>query len=151
MKINIKIRVQILNSLIRSRITYSCQTWSITKLQLDKMTSTYMSFLRKMTKGGYRRKENSWSYVLTNEDLLRIAKTVDLPTYVKGQQRNYVQKIVTQDNRDITKKLMFNSNKSSKTGPLTTLLSSVLKNEHCSRNELFWKLKNNKLKNNNTL
>ena len=59
MKINIKIRVQILNSLVRSRITYTCQTWSVTKNQLTKMTSTYMSFLRKMTKGGYRRKENS--------------------------------------------------------------------------------------------
>ena len=141
MKINIKVRVQILNSLIRSRITYSCQTWSITKLQLNKMTSTYMSFLRKMTKGGYRRKENSWGYVLTNEDLLRIAKTVDLPTFVKGQQRNYVQKIITQDNTSITKRLMFNNNKSSKTGPMTTLLSSVVKNERCNQNELIEILK----------
>ena len=114
---------------------------SITKLQLNKMTSTYMSFLRKMTKGGYRRKENSWGYVLTNEDLLQIAKTVDLPTYVKGQQRNYVQKIITQDNTSITKRLMFNNNKSSKTGPMTTLLSSVVKNERCNQNELIEILK----------
>ena len=141
MKINIKVKVQILNSLIRSRITYSCQTWSITKLQLNKMTSTYMSFLRKLTKGGYRRKENSWGYVLTNKDLLRIAKTVDLPTFVKGQQRNYVQKIITQDNTSITKRLMFNNNKSSKTGPATTLLSSVVKNERCNQKELIETLK----------
>ena len=141
MKINIKIRAQILNSLVRSRITYSCQTWSVTKNQLDKMTSTYMSFLRKMTKGGYRRKENSWSFVLTNEDLIRIAKVTDLSTYIKEQQRNFVRKIVNEDNRNFAKRLMFNSNRSIKTGPTTTLLSSVLKSEKCTPDELFRKLK----------
>ena len=141
MKINIKIRAQILNSLVRSRITYSCQTWSVTKNQLGKMTSTYMSFLRKMTKGGYRRKENSWSFVLTNEDLIRIAKVTDLSTYIKEQQRNFVRKIVNEDNRNFAKRLMFNSNRSIKTGPTTTLLSSVLKSEKCTPDELFRKLK----------
>ena len=90
MKINVKIRVNMLNSLIRSRITYGCQTWSITKTQLDHMTSVYMSFLRKMTRGGYKRKEDSWSYVLTNNDLLRISKTIDLVTYVKEQQLSLI-------------------------------------------------------------
>ena len=141
MKINIKIRAQILNSLVRSRITYSCQTWSVTKNQLGKMTSTYMSFLRKMTKGGYRRKENSWSFVLTNEDLIRIAKVTDLSTYIKEQQRNFVRKIADEDNRNFAKRLMFNSNRSIKTGPTTTLLSSVLKSEKCTPDELFRKLK----------
>ena len=141
MKINIKIRVQILNSLVRSRITYSCQTWSVTKNQLAKMTSTYMSFLRKMTKGRYRRKENSWSFVLTNEDLIRIAKTTDLSTYIKEQQRNFVRKIIAEDNRNFAKRLMFNNDRSIKTGPTTTLLSSVLKNETCTPDELFRKLK----------
>ena len=55
MKINIKIRAQFLNALIRSRITYSCQTWSVTKLQLNKMTSVYMSF-EKDDKGGIQEK-----------------------------------------------------------------------------------------------
>ena len=100
------------------------------------MTSVYMSFLRKMTKGGYRRKENSWSYVLTNEDLLRIAKTVDLPTFVREQQRKYAQKIIRQENKSMTKQLMFNDDKASRTGPVTTLLSSVLRNEKCNVKQL---------------
>ena len=137
MKINVKIRVNMLNSLIRSRITYGCQTWSITKTQLDHMTSVYMSFLRKMTRGGYKRKEDSWSYVLTNNDLLRISKTIDLVTYVKEQQLNYVCKVVRKDNKSIAKQLMFNSDRSRKTGPRTTLLSSVLKNENCKPDDLF--------------
>ena len=141
MKVNIKIRVQILNSLIRSRVTYSCQTWSVTQLQLNTMTATYMKFLRKMTKGGFRRKPDSWSFVLTNEDLLRIAKTIDLPTFVRKQQCNYVKKIINQDNKSITKKLMFNNDKSKKTGPITTLLSSVMKSEKCNMKELIQKLK----------
>ena len=111
------------------------------KNQLGKMTSTYMSFLRKMTKGGYRRKENSWSFVLTNEDLIRIAKVTDLSTYIKEQQRNFVRKIANEDNRNFAKRLMFNSNRSIKTGPTTTLLSSVLKSEKCTPDELFRKLK----------
>ena len=141
MKVNIKIRVQILNSLIRSRVTYSCQTWSVTQLQLNTMTATYMKFLRKMTKGGYRRKPDSWSFVLTNEDLLRIAKTIDLPTFVRKQQCNYVKKIINQDNKSITKKLMFNNDKSKKTVPITNLLSSVMKIEQCNMKELIQKLK----------
>jgi len=141
MKINIKIRALMLNSLIRSRITYSCQTWSVTKRQLDQMSATYMLFLRKMIKGGYRRKEDSMSYILTNNDLMRIANTVDLRTYIKDQQRSFVGKVINKDNTCIIKRLMFNSNEARKTGPQSTLLSSVVKNENCSPERLFQKLK----------
>ena len=51
-------RVKILNSLVRSRLTYSCQAWSMTKLQLARVGSAYMAMLRKMVSGGYRRKPN---------------------------------------------------------------------------------------------
>ena len=136
MKINIKIRVLMLNSLIRSRITYACQTWSTTELQLERMTAMYMSFLRKMTKGGYKRREDSWSYVLTNSDLIRIAKTIELKTYVKQQQLNYVSKVINKNNTSIVKQLMFNSNNSNKTGPKSTLLTCVLNNERCTLKDL---------------
>jgi hypothetical protein len=52
LQIKIKNRTRMLNSLVRSRIIYSCQTWSCTKAQLSKMNSLYMSFIRKITKGG---------------------------------------------------------------------------------------------------
>ena len=96
-----------------------------------------MSFIRKMTKGGFRRKSDSWSYVLLNEDLLRMSKTMTLKAYVDKQQRNYVGHIVRKDNASIVKRLLFNDDPSHKTGPRTTLLSSVIKTEDCLPDELF--------------
>ena len=51
MSVNIKTRTKILNSLVRSRLLYSCQTWCCTKAQMSRINSTYLSFLRKMIKG----------------------------------------------------------------------------------------------------
>ena len=123
-----------LNSLVRSRIIYSCQTWSCTKAQLNKMNSLYMS---KITKGGYRRKEDSMAYVYSNEDLLKIAQTTDLNTFIKQQQRNYVCHIVRRDISSIVKRLLFNNKTATKRGPQATLLSEVLKSEKCTPSKLF--------------
>ena len=97
----------------------------------------YMSFIRKITKGGYRRKEDSMAYVYSNEDLLKIAQTTDLNTFIKQQQRNYVCHIVRKDNSSIVKRLLFNNNTATKRGPQTTVLSEVLKSEKCTPSELF--------------
>ena len=44
MKINIKTRTEMLNSLVRSRMLYSCQTWCCTKTQLTHINAvTIMS------------------------------------------------------------------------------------------------------------
>ena len=51
-KIGLKTRVKILNSLVRSRLTYSCQCWTLIEKQKQKLTSTYNGFLRRMVKGG---------------------------------------------------------------------------------------------------
>jgi len=126
-----------LNSLVRSRIVYSCQTWSTTKTQLNRMNALYMSFIRKMTSGGYNRNNDAWSYIYSNDDLLRISQTTDLTTYIKRQQRTFVCNIVRKDNTSIVKRLMFNSDASHKPGLQTTLLSSVLKDS--TPDELFRK------------
>ena len=127
-----------LNTLVRSRLVYACQTWSVTQLQMDKINSIYTTFIRKMTKGGFKRKMDSWSYVLTNEDLLRISKTTTLKAYVHKQQRNYVSHLVRKENTSIVKRLLFNNDASHKPGPKTTLLSSVIKTENCAPEELLF-------------
>jgi hypothetical protein len=104
---------------------------------MDKMNSIYTTFIRKMTKGGFKRKMDSWSFVLTNEDLLRISKTTTLKAYVHRQQRNYVSHLVRKENSSIAKRLLFNNDTSHKPGPKTTLLSSVIKIENCAPDELF--------------
>ena len=100
-KIAIRTRVRILNSLVRSRLTYSCQTWCVTKMQLARVGSAYMAMLRKMVSGGYRRKPNSWSYVLTNEQLLKICQTDCIKSYVSRQQRNFVAHMVRNEDRSL--------------------------------------------------
>lgn len=51
-KIQLSTRILIFNALVRSRLTFSCQTWSITNAQ---MNAGYMTMIRKMVKGGYQR------------------------------------------------------------------------------------------------
>ena len=129
-KINIKTRMLMLNSLVRSRILYSCQTWCITQLQMQQMNSQYLNFIRKMVNGGFRRKgDGSWSFFYSNEDILRIAGATDLTTIVKRQQHGFLGQIVQKANGSMIKQLIFNSDRYHKRGPHQNLLSLVLKNE----------------------
>ena len=115
-----------LNALVRRRLLYSCQTWSCTKAQMNNVNATYLSFLRKMVKGGYRRKDNSWAYVFTNNDLLRMAGAEDIHAFVCKQQVKFVTKVIRKENESIQKRLLFNDNEATKRGPKTNLMSSIL-------------------------
>ena len=125
-KINLNTRTLMLNALVRSRLLYSCQTWSCTKTQMNNVNATYVSFLRKMVKGGYRRKENSWAYVFTNNDLLRMAGAEDVHTFVCKQQAKFLMKVIRKGNESMQKRLLFNDNDATKRGPKANLMSSVL-------------------------
>ena len=137
MKIRLTTRIRILNSLVCSRIVYSCQTWSTTKVQLNRMNALYLTFIRKMVKGGYKRKGDTWSFVFSNEDLIRMAKTTDLSSYIRKQQRNYAGHIIRKENSSIVKRLFFNSNASHKPGRQTALHSSVIMAEKRTKEEFY--------------
>ena len=139
-KIAIKTRVKIFNALVRSRLTYSCQAWSLTKRQLDRISSAYTMMLRKMVKNGFKRREEGWNYVLKNEDLLRICKTESLETFISSQQRSYLAHLVREDDDRCSKNLVFNHDESKKRGPRATLTSIVLCHQSCSEEEEFCKL-----------
>ena len=72
------------------------------------------------------RKDESWAYVFTNKDLLRMAKTEDIHSFVNEQRTNFVNKIVRKNNSSILKRLLFNDDDAKKRGPQTNLLSSVM-------------------------
>ena len=136
MKVNLKIRAHIMNSLVRSRAVYGCQAWCIHQIQMQKLNAAYVSLLRRMTKGGFKRKPNSWSYVHRNEDLLRMAKTDSLKTFVHKQQLKYVTSVIGKDNNSIVKCLLFNDNPSMRPGPQMSLLKTVMRNENLTIDEL---------------
>ena len=128
-KIMLSTRIKIFNALVRSRMTYACQIWNLTKKQRNHINSKYISMIRKMVKGGYRRKEGSFSYVLSNQDLLQKSNTESITRYVQRQQRNYVAHTVRKPDNSITKKLLFNGDRPSKQGRKVTLYRSVIENE----------------------
>ena len=136
-KILLSTRVKILNALVRSRLTYSCQTWSISRVQFQRLSSVYCSMLRKMIKGGYRRKRDSWSYVLSNKDILQISKTEDISKFAARQQRNYAAHVIRKDNDSIAKRAMFNSDHRTKRGRKISLLQYACDDAKCSMTEFF--------------
>jgi hypothetical protein len=92
-----------------------------------------MSMLRKMIRGGYKRKENDWAFVYTNADIKRICNTIDAIDYVKAQQRKFSAHIIRKDNNSIVKKLFFNNNERRIPGaPQATLRRTAIKNEGCT-------------------
>ena len=139
-KILLKTRVKILNTMVRSRLTYLCQTWNLTCRQTERINSTYTTMLRKMVKGGYRRKRDmEWNFILNNSDLHEICGTEDISYYTARQQRKYLAHLARQPNKSLTKRLLFNSNEASKTGRRSTLETRVLTNEQCTPNTFYKK------------
>ena len=137
-KIYLKTRIKILNIIVRSRLTYSCQTWNLTRRQRDRINSCYTSMLRKMVKGGYRRKPGTeWSFVYRNEDLHTICGTEDVNIFTAHQQKKYLAHLSRQPNTCMTKRLLFNSNEAAKTGRTSTLETTVLENEINTRDEFY--------------
>jgi len=128
-KISLKTRVKILNSLVRSRLTYSCQCWSLTEKQKQKISSTYNGFLRRMVKGGFRRKKDTWNFALTNNEILEMASTEEIKKFIHKQQRTFVARAIRMENTNGTKRLLFNDNPSHLPGRKVTLYSNVLKAE----------------------
>ena len=110
LSIAIKTRVKIMNSIVRSRLVYGCQTWALTKQLIRRMKSAYSGILRKMIKGGFRRKTDAWSFVLTNEDILRQCGTEDIEAFIRRLQRNNLAHIVRHDDSSISKRLTFDEN-----------------------------------------
>ena len=144
--IRLPTRIKILNAVVRSRLTYSCQTWNITARQRNRINSSYTGMLRKMVKGGYRRKsETEWNFQLTNNELHNLCKTEDISAFVLRQQKKYLAHLARQPNRTLTKKLLFNDNKSCKPGPQPTLEHMVHKAENSSSNDFYKKALNKEI------
>ena len=118
--------------MVRSRLTYSCQTWNINQQQQQRIRSTYINMLRKMVRGGFERRiddnnEQTFHFVMSSEDVLRVCKTEDILQYVKRQQQKYLGHIARQKNTSIVKRLLFNDNTNKKRGrPIKTLEDHVL-------------------------
>ena len=129
-KINLSSRISILNSLVRSRLTYGCQTWMLTLARKDRLDSTYCSMVRKMVRGGYKRKPNEWGYQFTNANLLELAKTEAVSSFVGRQRKHYLGHVIRMPNTSMVKRMMFETDENAAVGRRTTFLKSVLDAEN---------------------
>ena len=128
-QINLKTRVKFLNSFVRSRLTYSCQNWNLTKHQQDRIDTTYRRFLRRMVRNGLKHVnelENDFRMVISNDHLNAICGVEDVSIFVKDQQRKYIAHVVRMKIHRNVKKLTFNDDTSKKRGrPVKSLIDQV--------------------------
>lgn len=127
--IDLSTRILILNSLVRSRLTYGCQTWTLSNSQKGRLNASYMSMIRKMVRGGYKRKTGEWAYKLTNQNLLNICKTENITAFTDRQKSRYLAHLLRLPDTSITKRMVFNADRSVRTGPHTTFLKTILEAE----------------------
>ena len=134
-KIALSTRVKVFNSLVRSRLSYASQAWVLTQRQLNHINSIYINMLRKMIKGGFRRKEGTYHYQLTNADILQKCKTKSMQQYTARLQQTFVAHIIRGGNDRTTKRLLFNNDVNKKQGPSITLYKSVIRNQSTTTDE----------------
>ena len=91
-------RVQLLDSLVRSKLTYNCQTWPFTEKQTNTMNAQYVRYLRELVRNGTARKGNSYSLKMTNKQILHIAKRENLSVFMSRIQEKFIATIIRAPN-----------------------------------------------------
>ena len=133
--------MMVLNSMVRSRLTYSCQTWNLNVQQQQRIRSCYNAMLRKMIRRGFERRnrdENDYSFLITNDEVLQISKTEDVISHVEKQQTKYLAHIARRSNANTAKRLLFNDDKNLKRGrPIKTLEQYVLENNNTTADQFY--------------
>ena len=137
----LKTRVSIMNALIRSRLTYGCQVWTLSAEQWRRISSFYCGLLRRMVRGGFKRRENSMALRISNESLIEMSGTESLKKFIYRQQRQYFAHIVRREDDSLLKMITFNDDEIHVPGPYNTLRSSVLKRETINESEFYRRAK----------
>ena len=136
-RINLNTRVKILNALVRSRLSYGCQTWTLNTEQQNKLNSFYCGLLRRMVRGGFKRKEDRMAFVLSNDAILQICKTEKMCKFIARQQKCFLAHIIRREGNSLIKMLTFNDDPIRKRGCFTTLRKAVLQGEAIDPNNFY--------------
>ena len=110
-QINLRTRIKFLNSFVRSRLTYACQSWNPTVFQLERLDSAYRRFLWRMVRNGLKfLDEDGGDYrmLIDNIRLHRLCGTSDVSSFLRQQQQNYMAAVMRMGIDWSTKLLTFN-------------------------------------------
>ena len=134
--INLRTRTTFFNCFIRSRLTYSCQNWSLTATQFERLDTTYRTFLRRMVRNGFKqvdRDSNDFRLMISNDALHTTCGTRDVSHFIKTQQSNYASHITRMSYERSLKQLMFNDDVYTKRGRSTrSLIEQVIHDRNIS-------------------
>ncbi len=123
-RIKLPTRIKFLTACVRSRLLYSVQVWDLSEEELRKIEVVWHGFLRKMVRGGHKRKNapdrktqkleipvtsepTDWSYVLSNEQIRDITKTLPIRNFCIKQQLKYLAHVCRMDNNSLQKQILF--------------------------------------------
>ena len=121
-KICLNTRVKLLNSLVRSRLTYNCQIWPLNKTQIKTLNAVYVRFLRQIIRHGQTKIPGTYKPMLKNEEIYQLTNCEELSSYINRFQGNFMANIITTDNDNTNKRLLFNDDKQTKRGRKGTKL-----------------------------
>ena len=116
-EIHLSTRKKILEACVRPRLTYATQSWRPSEKEIKKLEACWYGFLRRMVKGGFRKKpdigsDTNFALVYTNIDLLRITKCHPLRDFIDTQYLKYIAHVCRRPNTNLTKLSLFITPKS---------------------------------------
>ena len=136
-RIFLSTRIKFLEACVRSRLLYSVQAWQLNASEMKKLESIWHGFLRRMVKGGFKRKnapknkndnsippeEVDWSFVLSNEKIRKITNTTEINHFCHIQHLKYIAHVSRLSNECLQKQLLFadSSHSSRRWGKLSKL------------------------------
>ena len=144
------IRMMFFNAFIRSRMTYACQTWTLTVEQLRKLDAADAYLKRRMIRNGFKRQgdddddenSNPMRYIYHNSHVFNFCKNRSgLPSpaiseFINTQRQKFVAHTIRQPNFRHTKQLLFNDDKYRRTGNHSgSLLQQVAKSRSIDTNQ----------------
>ena len=71
------------------------------------MQAVWAKMLRKMLRGGFRRKPDSYAYVLTNHQVHSILKAETISKFISRQRLRWIAHVVRMENDKPQKQLLF--------------------------------------------
>ena len=127
--LKLPIRMRFYDVYVRSRLTYCCETWTLTQKQYAKIETTHVGFLRRMIRGGMSRRTPQkvinaarkaskngdpsllegidWSYRLRNNQIYHISKSMAMQDFIERQNIRWIGHICRAENNTLAKQLMF--------------------------------------------
>lgn len=106
-RISAKIRGKYMNTFIRSRLCYNGATWNNPEMHTEKLNVEWLRLLRKVVKGGFRRKPDSMALVYTNNDILHITGCESIHVYMDRQQAKWLAHCIRMPNSSLQKQTLF--------------------------------------------